>query len=204
MLAVWMDSTETPRDALRDARGRGLAERDGVFGTEVEALRPLVRAVAASVLRESPMHADVEDCTNETLKRALEGSDRLRTGEPLRPWLLGIARHVALDVGRARGRARARIVRPNADDDDPLDRVADSTSAADDRLEHARRSAAIRAAMAALSPDHRRAMEMFHVDGLPYREIAAKLGVPMGTVCTWISRGRRSIADALGDEGKFA
>ena len=60
------------------------------------------------------------------------------------------------------------------------------------------------AAMAALLPDHRRAMEMFHVDGLPYREIAAKLGVPMGTVCTWISRGRRSIADALGDEGKFA
>ena len=61
-----------------------------------------------------------------------------------------------------------------------------------------------RAAQAALLPDRRRAMEMFHVDGLPYREIAAKLGVPMGTVCTWISRGRRSIADALGDEGKLA
>ena len=41
MLAVWMDSTETPRDALRDARGLGLAEREGVFGAEVGALRPL-------------------------------------------------------------------------------------------------------------------------------------------------------------------
>lgn len=200
MLAVRMASTETPRTA----KGGGTPAPEGSLGVDVEALRHLVRAVAASVLRESRMHADVEDCTNETLKRAFEGSDRLKAGEPLRPWLLGIARHVALDMLRARARARSRMIKPTATEDDPLDRVADSTPAADDRLEHARRSAAIRAAMAALPVDHRRAMEMFHVEGLPYREIAAKLGVPIGTVCTWISRGRRSIADALGHEGKLA
>jgi len=164
----------------------------------------LVRAVAAAVLRESRMHPDVEDCTNETMKRALEGQARLRPGEPLRPWLLGIARHVALDALRARSRSRARTLQPSADGDDPLDRVPDSTPAVDERLERARRAAAIRRVMSDLPADHRRALEMFHLDGLAYREIAAKLGVPMGTVCTWISRGRRAIADALGDEGKVA
>lgn len=195
MLAVRMESPETPR---------GRPALVGNFGVEVEALRPLVRAVAANVLREGRMHPDVEDCTNETFRRALEGQSRLRAGEPLRPWLLGIARHVALDAVRLRTRTRARSVRPSADDDDPLDRVPDSAPGADERLERARRTSAIRAAMERLPPDHRKAMELFHVDGLPYREIAAQLGVPMGTVCTWISRGRRSIADALGHEGNVA
>lgn len=194
MLAVRMAPTEAPR---------GLPEPAGDLGIRAEELRPLVRAVAASVLREGRMHPDVEDCTNETLKRALEGQERLRPGEPLRPWLLGIARHVALDALRVRARARARIAQPTADGDDPLDRVPDSTPAADARLERARRLASIRAAMAELPKEHRRAIEMFHLDGLAYREIANRLDVPIGTVCTWISRARRAIADALGDEGKL-
>lgn len=195
MLAVRMAPTEAPR---------GLPAPFGDLGARAEELRPLVRAVAASVLHESRMHPDVEDCTNETLRRALEGHERLRPGEPLRPWLLGIARHVALDSLRARSRSRARLARPSPEGDDPLDRVVDSSPGADDRLEHARRTAALRAAMAKLPDDTRRAMEMFHVENLPYRTIAEKLGVPIGTVCTWISRGRRALAAALGDEGNDA
>ncbi|MBK7581288.1 MAG: sigma-70 family RNA polymerase sigma factor [Myxococcales bacterium] len=196
MLAVRMASTEVPT---------GLPAPPGDFAADAEALRPLVRAVAASVLREGRMHPDVEDCTNESLRRAIEGRDRLRPGEPLRPWLLGIARHVAMDALRARVRSRARLVQPSRDgSDDPLDRVADSTPDADERLDQGRRIAGIRAAMARLPEDQRRAIEMFHVEGLAYREIAAKLGVPIGSVCTWISRGRRSIADALGHQGKLA
>lgn len=135
MLAVRMAPTEART---------GLPAPTGDLGIRAEELRPLVRAVAASVLRESRMHPDVEDCTNETLKRALEGQERLRPGEPLRPWLLGIARHVALDAVRVRARARARIAQPTPDGDDPLDRVPDSTPGVDVRLERARRLASDR------------------------------------------------------------
>jgi RNA polymerase sigma-70 factor (ECF subfamily) len=38
---------------------------------------------------------------------------------------------------------------------------------------------------------------MFHVEGEGYQQIADRLGVPIGTVATWLSRGRRSLADAL-------
>src|SRR5688500_13755742 len=71
-------------------------------------LRPLVRAVVACVLRESHDHADVEDCTSEALRRAFESQSQARG--PMRPWVLGIARHVALDTLRARQRQRQRIV----------------------------------------------------------------------------------------------
>src|SRR5258708_38762759 len=73
---------------------------------EAAQLQPVVRAVVAAVLREGPSHPDVEDCTGEALRRAIEGSERLRDGEPVRPWVVGIARHVALDLLRARKRRR--------------------------------------------------------------------------------------------------
>ncbi len=172
------------------------------FDAEAEALRPAVRAVAAAILRESRMHPDVQDCANETMRRALEGRSRLRASEPLRPWLLGIARHVALDQLRVRQRDRRLRVEPKGDvADDPLDRVVDSSPGADEALERARRAARVQSAMQDLPDEHRRAVEMFHVDGLAYREIADQMGVPIGTVCTWISRGRRAIATALERQG---
>src|SRR3954470_15347847 len=73
---------------------------------DTAALRGVVRAVAAAILRLGPDHPDVEDCASETLRRAIEGDTRLRRGQPRRPWVIGIARHVALDMLRARKRTR--------------------------------------------------------------------------------------------------
>jgi RNA polymerase sigma-70 factor (ECF subfamily) len=42
-------------------------------------------------------------------------------------------------------------------------------------------------------------MLLFHVEGEGYQQIAERLGVPIGTVATWLSRGRRSLAEALGE-----
>src|SRR3954466_5981944 len=95
-------------------------------------LRPLVRAVVACVLREPPDHADVEDCTSEAMRRALEGHSQLRG--PVRPWVLGIARHVALDTLRARQKQRARNVDVHED-------APSSATAIIDRLPHPRAGA---------------------------------------------------------------
>lgn len=177
----------------------GLAVR--TFSNEAAALRPVVRAVIANVLGERVDSPDVEDCTHEALRRALEGRDRLRTGEPLRPWLLGIARHVALDARRARRRAIAKTAPEGEDAIEPLvDRVADPTPGPDERAETSERAQRVQSALDGLAADQRRALVLFHVEGRGYQEIAQELGVPMGTVATWLSRGRRAIADALGGE----
>ena len=44
------------------------------------------------------------------------------------------------------------------------------------------------------------ALVLFHVDGLGYQEIAARLDVPLGTVATWVTRARRALAEALEDD----
>src|SRR6516225_1520615 len=88
------------------------------FAAAAAQLGPHVRAVVAAVLRLGRDHPDVDDCTHEALRRALEGRDRLREGEPLRPWVTGIARHVALDALRARKRQRQRIVQESGGEED--------------------------------------------------------------------------------------
>jgi len=171
------------------------------FAAATGDLRPHVRAVVAAVMGLGRDHPDVDDCTNEALRRALEGRDRLRDGEPVRPWVTGIARHVALDALRARKRQRDRTATtPEGDDSspDPLERVADPGPTAFDRLSDARRLDQITRALSALPDGQRRALTMFHMEGLQYQEIAARLGVPLGTVATWVMRARKSVAAAVG------
>jgi len=165
-------------------------------------LRPVVRAVVACVLRERPDHADVEDCTSEALRRALESTSQARG--PIRPWVLGIARHVALDTLRARQKQRARNV--DVPEDAPsstsaiVDRLIDPSASADEQIELAERAARVRRVMSKLPEGPRKALEMFHLEGLAYQDIAKKMNVPLGTVATWVTRGRKAMAEALEDE----
>jgi RNA polymerase sigma-70 factor (ECF subfamily) len=172
------------------------------FAAATAELRPHVRAVVAAVLGLGRDHPDVDDCAHEALKRALEGRDRLRAGEPLRPWVTGIARHVALDSMRARKRHRDRTVSPQVTEDgtavDPVERLPDASPDAFQRLSDARRRDAVARAMSALPDGQRQALTMFHMEGLQYQEIAARLGVPLGTVATWVMRARKSVAAAVG------
>ena len=167
-------------------------------GGDAAALTPVVRAVVAAVLGESKSHPDVDDCTHEALRRAIEGRSRLREGEPLRPWVIGIARHVALDARRLRKRAR-REDSMNGGETAASDELVDPAPAPDDRAAGVERTRQLDRVLATLPDAQRNALIMFHVEGLGYHEIAHQLGVPMGTVATWLARGRRVLADALGE-----
>jgi RNA polymerase sigma factor (sigma-70 family) len=168
-------------------------------GLHMEALvsyRPAVRAVVAHVLGARLGEADVDDCTSEAFRRALEGHARLLPGAPLRPWLLGIARHVALDARRARTRELRRSAPRDEAGHEPLELLAAKQPSPLDHAEHKQRSARLQLALAALPEEHRRALTL-HADGLSYKEIATELSVPLGTVCTWIARSRQSLARAV-------
>jgi RNA polymerase sigma-70 factor (ECF subfamily) len=173
---------------------------------EAAVLEPVVRAVVAAVLREGRKHPDVDDCTNETLRRALEGAARIREGEPVRPWIVGIARHVALDSLRAKKRRRAREAEPAPDSSGDVaamvDRVADSAPAANEQLAVEQRNRRVRAAIERLAPVMRDALTKFHIEGKSYVQIAEEMNVPLGTVATWVTRGRKTVASELAASGE--
>jgi RNA polymerase sigma factor (sigma-70 family) len=164
-------------------------------------LMPAVLAVVAAVLGVSRDHADAKDAANETLRRALEGHSSFQEGLPLRPWVIGIARHVALDARRARSRTVRRVGYDPGDGDAALDRVATARPDPFEQLAEARRAAKVRDALETLPEGPRLALTLFHLEGLGYEEIVRRLGVPMGTVATWMSRGRKALMGELSDEG---
>jgi RNA polymerase sigma factor (sigma-70 family) len=168
---------------------------DAPSGTELGALRTVISAVVAAVLALHREHPDVEDCTHEALRRAIEGRERLRPGEPLQPWVLGIARHVALDYRRTRGRASRR-----AADGEALEVVADARPSPAERVETNERMARLRRAMDGLAEGPKSALLLLHGEGLGYQAIAERMGVPLGTVATWIARGRKVLAEELSEE----
>jgi RNA polymerase sigma-70 factor, ECF subfamily len=162
---------------------------------EAEELRPAVKSLVARVLGLGREHPDVEDCTHEAFRRALEGRSQLQQGLPVRPWLLGIARHVAIDLLRARRRRGPFEVPNGADSHDDV--PVDPELAPDAQLEQAERAQRLSRALDELDEAPRRALLLFHVEGLGYREIAERMNAPIGTVGTWIARGRRSLAAVL-------
>lgn len=170
---------------------------EGSFLRETAALRPVVRAVVTCVLGGGKDDPDVEDCTHEALRRAFEGRARLREGEPIRPWLLGIARHVAIDARRKRRRERRDDGPASNDHDDVIHQLVDPGPAPDERADRAEQARRIAVALQSLVEAQREAMILFHVEGESYQHIAERLNVPMGTVATWLARGRRMLAEAL-------
>ncbi len=137
-------------------------------------------------VRTASQSADAEDVAQEAFiraYRALQGYDRARIEAlRLRGWLAAIVRNLARD--------RARRHRPMST---PLDEAVLQAADPDpgpDRVVSGRESAvAWRARLAGLPPRYRQAVELRHVEGLGYPELAAALGRPVGTVKSDVHRG---------------
>jgi RNA polymerase sigma-70 factor (ECF subfamily) len=52
-----------------------------------------------------------------------------------------------------------------------------------------------------LRPDYRLVFALYHEQGLPYEEISAAIGRPVGTVKTWLHRARSEMAEYLSRKG---
>lgn len=170
------------------------------LGREAAALRPAVRAVISSMLREPPTTADVDDATNETLRRALEHPERTQDAQNARAYVLGIARHVALDVIRSRKKARTHeSVNEEPGSQRTGVELVDGSPDPYQQMEGARRAEMVRKAFDTLPEGQRKALMMFHLEGLEYQEIAERLDVPLGTIATWVSRGRKAMATTLAE-----
>ena len=134
---------------------------------------------------------DAEDLVQETFERVLRRPREIARDEDALPYLLGVLRNTWVDI--VRGRAR----RPTA----PLDVEAASHIAAPAAASSPLEKVAARevfAAVAALPDELRDVVAAVDVAGLSYAEAAQSLGIPIGTVMSRLSRGRRQVAEALG------
>jgi len=123
-----------------------------------------------------------DDLAAATFTVAFERRATFRTGGgDARPWLYGIATNLLRNEKRAERRALQLVAE-----------LADSQ-----RTAPAGEAAAIGEALSALDPDQRDALLLFAWEGLGYEEIAATLGIPVGTVRSRLSRARTRLRAAF-------
>jgi len=156
------------------------------------------RSVYGLCLRLLSDPEEARDAAQEAFTRAYASLESYDLEQAFAPWVLRIARNHCLDLLRRRIPARARVELDAEDEDGPPRELADTTSErADDAIQKAQTREALDRAVAALPPNYREVVHLFHVEQLSYKEIATTMGIPLGTVMTWLHRARAQLRNLL-------
>jgi RNA polymerase sigma-70 factor (ECF subfamily) len=174
------------------------------FGRLVDLHKRAVHGLCIRILRDPE---DARDAAQEAFARAYAALAAFDPAQPFAPWILRIARNHCLDVIRRRG-PDPRPVSLDADPEDggrSVRELADPDAPrADEALERRQLAGTLAQAVAALPDNYREVIHLFHVEHLSYKEIAATLEVPIGTVMTWLHRARGKLRAALSEPGAEA
>lgn len=156
------------------------------FEHELLTLLPRLRRFARSLARDA---ADADDLTQVALERALKARSQWQPGTRLDSWMMKIMRNCWIDETRSRVR-RARTFAPEEE----------GAAVGSDAHHDIERSAAMQdvdKAMDSLSPEQREVVALVLVEGLAYREAAALLDIPIGTLTSRLTRGRQALVQML-------
>ena len=139
---------------------------------------PRLRRYARALVRE---RAAADDLVQDTLERAWSRSAQWRPGGDLRAWLFGIMHNLRVDQLRCPEPATLAIP-----DEDPVVPVRATQS---DLLE----VGDLEAALAGLAEEQRAVLLLVALEEMSYAEVAATLGIPVGTVMSRLARGRERL-----------
>ena len=167
--------------ALVDAARNGSSD---AFGELVDRYRAPVLRLAYSLTRDPD---EAKDIAQDAFLRAFRRMQSFQPDRPFSRWLFVIARNVSLDAIR---RKRRSLSTPPSDNAPPEPGPEDWAMRNDDAQR-------LREAMEGLPAHYRTVLDLYYTAGLRYREIADALGIPIGTVKTYITRAKRRLRDEL-------
>ncbi|MCA9539132.1 MAG: sigma-70 family RNA polymerase sigma factor [Myxococcales bacterium] len=177
-------------ERIADAMARYADGDPAGFHEVYEALAPVVIRCMRRWIADGAL---AEDLVQETFLRVHRARDRYRTGAPVGPWVLTIARRLAIDALRRRGAARDVLTSEG--------RLPEPGEAPPEPEEDEALIAEVRAAVADLPESLRVVVAMHKLDEVPLAEVAAALGLREGAVRVRAHRGYKRLRDAL--EGWF-
>lgn len=141
--------------------------------------------------------ADAEDVAQESVLRAYRFFDRFRGGDA-RPWLLGIVRNTFYSWYERNREQRAST---------PFDEALHGAALAEDAAQpdgdpeavllRKEERGRLRRALESLALEFREVLVLRELEDLSYKEIAALIDAPMGTVMSRLARARKQLAEAL-------
>lgn len=183
---------------MSDARDRLTALLGQVGAQRSDALEVVYRLTSAKLfgicLRVTGDRAGAEEAMQDAYvkiwrKAAVFDAER---ASPI-TWMATIARNCAIDWKRAHG-----IVSAQSDEEDASGEAGGSVDMLED-LEARSTRHHILDCIARLEPQQARAVRTAFYDGLTHSELAVHMGVPLGTLKSWIRRAMVALRDCIDD-----
>ena len=163
-------------------------DNDNALHHEIAALLPRLRRFARTLAWH---REDADDLVQLAVERAIVHSASYQPGTRLDAWLFRIIKNAWIDEVRARSR-RSELFAPEEEGEHVGDNFAEA---------HQQRLA-VQKAVSLLSEEHRLVVGLVLVEGLPYKEAAEVLGIPMGTLTSRLARARDALQKLLSDESR--
>jgi RNA polymerase sigma-70 factor, ECF subfamily len=187
-------SSAPPADSppAEDAAGAGQSEgRDEGFAAEALSY---VDSLYGTALRLTRRAADAEDLVQDTYLKAFRSAAQFQRGTNLKAWLFTILHNTFRNMLRHDGRSPIDV---DSEYVDQAPAYGPTEHSPEELLTRATLDVDLQAALDALPDAFRQAVWLRDVEELSYAEIAEVLAVPIGTVMSRISRGRRALFERL-------
>jgi RNA polymerase sigma-70 factor (ECF subfamily) len=187
----------TPYEGLRDGQLVELvAQQDaGALEALYDRYGRAAYSLARRILTEETLAQDV---VQEVFLSLWRDARRFDAGRgTVATYLLSMTHHRAVDVVR-----REENLRRWRTSDEGLELAPDPKARVEDEVEASERRTEVRAALKDLSEPQRQALLLAYFGGYTQREVAALVGVPLGTVKTRMAAGMRKMKEALSDAGR--
>lgn len=146
-----------------------------------------VFAISLRILRDRDAALDA---TQETFLTVFRKADRYRGESAFSTWLYRVTINTCYDYLRRQKRRQADPLPEGREAVDP--QATDAIAAAELRPD-------LEKALAELTPEFRAAVVLVDVEGFALETAADVLGIPVGTVKSRVFRGRRLLAELLGN-----
>jgi len=160
------------------------------------------RPVFSLVYRMVRDREQAEDIAQETFIKVFNNIERYDSRYKFSSWIFKIASNLAIDTLRKKELATVSIDGSrHAETADEIESTRITVESRDENPEEAllakELGAELEQAIGALRPEYRTAILLRHVEGRAYEEIAEVMGIPLGTVKTYIHRARGELREAL-------
>jgi RNA polymerase sigma-70 factor, ECF subfamily len=172
------------RALLTAVAGGDLAAFDRLYEIYAQRVFHYVRTLAVSA-------SLAEEIVGDTMMAVWKGAGTFAHTSRVSTWILGIARHKAVDAKRRAGRHHREV---------NLDGAADLPHPQESAIEDIHRhdlASLMQRALVALSTEHQEILRLVFYEELPYEEIALLLSIPENTVKTRVYYAKQHLKQAL-------